>query len=150
MSATFAFLHHLAAFVLFASLAVELVLVKTPLTLVSARKILLADLIYGISASVILIVGGLRVMFFEKGPDYYMHNHAFMAKMGLFIFIGLVSIYPTVKLMAWRPALRAGKLPDVTPRQLRTIGRVIHGELTGLVLMILCAAMMARGIGMPG
>lgn len=150
MSTLFAFLHHLAAFVLFAALTVELVLLKTPLTLVSARKILRADLAYGIAAGLILAIGVLRVLYFEKGAAYYLHNGAFHAKMGLFVAVGLASIYPTVRLLRWRPALSAGQLPDVSPAQLRTLGRVIHAELTGLALMMLFAAMMARGVGSFG
>ena len=57
MAPLFAFLHHLAAFSLFAALVVEFVLLRDALTLSSARKILLADMILGIAAASIFIVG---------------------------------------------------------------------------------------------
>ena len=61
MAALFAFLHHLAAFTLVASLAVEMVVIGGELTLQAARKLRLADLAYGISAGLLLIVGLARV-----------------------------------------------------------------------------------------
>ena len=62
MRVLFAFLHHLAAFVLFSALFLELVLVKGELTAWSARKILLYDLVYGSAAIVVAIAGLLRVV----------------------------------------------------------------------------------------
>ena len=71
MAALFAFLHHLAAFVLVAAIAVEFVLIKSELNVANARKILRADQIYGAAAGALLVVGLLRVFFFEKGAAYY-------------------------------------------------------------------------------
>ena len=68
MAALFAFLHHIAAFTLFAAIVVEFVLLRGTLTVESARKILRADMILGISAGVLLIVGLARVFHFEKAP----------------------------------------------------------------------------------
>jgi putative membrane protein len=67
MTSFFAFLHHVAAFALVAALVVEFVLIKEDLTLKSARKLQLADLAFGISAGIVLVVGLLRVFYFEKG-----------------------------------------------------------------------------------
>lgn len=87
MVAFFAFLHHIAAFALVAALTVELALTKGELTLQSARKIPLYDLVFGIAASVVLIVGLLRVFYFEKGADYYFHNAAFHTKLSLYVIV---------------------------------------------------------------
>jgi putative membrane protein len=38
----------------------------------------------------------------------------------------------------------------VSPHKLRTIRRIIHWELAGVVLLVLCAALMARGVGFFG
>ena len=102
MAALFAFLHHLAAFTLVASLAVEMVVIGGELTLEAARKLRLADLAYGISAGFLLIVGLARVFHFEKGATYYFHTWTFLAKLALFVTIGLVSIIPTVEFLSWR------------------------------------------------
>lgn len=71
MAAFFAFLHHLSAFTLFAALVVEFVLIRSVLTVETARKIQRADMIFGISAGVLLLVGLGRVFHFEKGAYYY-------------------------------------------------------------------------------
>ena len=148
MNALFAFLHHIAAFVLFAAMVIEFILLKDDMTLANARRLLRTDAVFGISAGIVLVVGILRVIYFEKGVDYYMHSVPFMAKITLFVAIGLLSIYPTVRFMAWRPAVKQGKAPAVDARTLRRLRTVLHVELTGVVVLILMAAMMARGIGM--
>ena len=64
MSTLFAFLHHLCAFTLVAALAIEFVLIRGELTLVSARRLLMTDMVYGITAGALLVIGLLRVFFF--------------------------------------------------------------------------------------
>ena len=147
MSAFLAFLHHVAAFVIFAALVVEFVTLKDPLTLQSARRLLRADQIYGAAAGILLVVGLLRVFYFEKGASFYFGNPSFIAKLGLFISVGLLSIYPTIRFLSWRSALKQGQVPAVDPRVLRLLRAIVHGELAGLVLILLFAALMARGIG---
>lgn len=148
MAALFAFLHHIAAFTLVAALAVELVLIRTMPTLESARRIIFADLIFGVSAGVILVVGLGRVFHFEKGATYYFHTWTFIAKLTLFILVGLVSIIPTREFLSWRVAVRKGQAPAVSAEKLRSLRSIIHAELAGVVLIILCAALMAKGIGL--
>ena len=148
MAALFAFLHHLAAFTLVASLAVEMVVIGGELTLEAARKLRLADLAYGISAGLLLIVGLARVFHFEKGATYYFHTWTFLAKLALFVTIGLVSIIPTVEFLSWRRSVGLGKPPPVSARKVRMLRFIIHLELAGVVLILLFAAMMAKGIGL--
>jgi putative membrane protein len=147
MNSLFAFLHHVAAFTVFATLVVELVLLKDELSVQRARKIQRADLAFGISAGVVLVIGLLRVFYFEKGASYYFHSIPFIAKLSLFAVVGLVSIYPTMQFLSWGGALKQGRAPSVTPGTLRSLRMIIHAELTGIVIIILCAALMARGVG---
>jgi putative membrane protein len=146
MSTLFAFLHHLAAFALVAALAVEFVLLRGALTQERARQLLAADFIFGAAAGAILVAGLLRVMYFEKGPAYYLHSAPFLAKMALFLAVGLLSIRPTRTFLSWRRALREGQVPVVGDARLRRVRAVIHWELAGIALLILCAALMARGV----
>lgn len=147
MAALFAFLHHLAAFALVAAIAVEFVVIRGALTVDSARKLRALDAVYGASAGLLLIVGLLRVFYFEKGAAFYFGNAFFIAKLTLFIIVGLLSIYPTLQFAAWRKALKVGQLPPVDESRLHAIRRIIHWELAGIALILLCAALMARGIG---
>lgn len=150
MNAVIAFLHHIAFVAIMLTLSAEMLTLKQPLTLASARKIQIYDAIYGVSAILILIIGGLRVMYFEKGGDYYLHSAPFIAKMILFVIVGLISIQPTVTFIKWGKSLKHGILPTLTDAQNRKLRLIIHVELTLLALMILCAAMTAKGIGYMG
>ena len=150
MSPAFAFLHHVAAFALVAALAVEFVLLRDELNLKSARRLLAADAIYGASAVLVLVIGTLRVLYFEKGGAYYIHSVPFIAKIALFVCIGLLSITPTREFLSWRKSLREGRVPQFDAGKLRKLRSIIHLELAGIVLLILCAALMARGVGYFG
>ncbi|HWV63327.1 MAG TPA: DUF2214 family protein [Oxalicibacterium sp.] len=150
MNVLVAFLHHLCFVAIMLLLSFEMLLLKQPLTLTSARKIMRYDAIYGAFAGAVLIVGALRVMYFEKGPLYYMHSTPFMAKMALFVAVGLISIYPTLTFLKWGKSLKQGIVPELGDAQGRRLRILIHVELTLLLLMMLCAAMMAKGIGYAG
>jgi putative membrane protein len=150
MSAFFAFLHHVAAFALVAAVVVEFVLIRDELSARTARRLQLADMILGISAGAVLLVGLLRVFYFEKGAAFYWHSATFIAKFALFVLVALLSIYPTVKFISWGKAVKQGVAPAVDAGTRRAIRRLIHLELIGVVLILLFAALMARGIGHLG
>ena len=149
-SALFAFLHHAAAFLLVAVVMVELVLMRSEITVATARTLLRMDSVYGVSAVLLLIFGFIRVFYTEKGAGYYFHSGPFLAKLTLFIIVGLLSIVPTVKFLGWRKAVQAGQAPALDDATRRRIRMIIHTELTLLFLIMLCAALMARGIGFIG
>lgn len=146
MPSFFAFLHHIAAFTLVAALVLEFVLIKDVIDIKTARKLQIADIVFGTSAGVVLVVGFLRVFYFEKGASFYFHSLPFIAKLGLFALIGLLSIYPTVEFLSWRKPLKQGCLPLVSDGKRRLIRSLIHGELIAVVLLILGASLMARGV----
>ena len=139
-----AFLHHVAAFTLVAALAAELVLLRGELAPAQVRRLALIDALLGMSAGVVLAVGLLRVFYFEKGAAYYFHSGAFHAKAALFVLVAAASIYPTLKFLSWRRGA------SVEAGQVRVIRKLVHLELPGVVLILLFAALMARGIGNLG
>jgi putative membrane protein len=143
---TAAFIHHAAAFLIVAALMVELVVLKSELTPTSARSVLRMDAVYGIAALVLLVAGFVRVFYTEKGSAYYFDSGAFLLKLTLFIVVGLLSIYPTLKFMGWRKALRAGSVPELDARTRRKVRMLIHIQLTLLFVIMLMAIMMARGV----
>jgi putative membrane protein len=145
MSTLFAFLHHLCAFTLVSAVAIEFALIRSELTLSSARRLQVTDLVLGIAAGALLLVGLLRVFLFEKGPDYYWHSHAFLTKFSLFVVMAMVSIIPTLEFLSWGEALTAGEVPAISAKKLKLVTAVIHGELLAIVIILLCAAIMARG-----
>jgi putative membrane protein len=145
MSTFFAFLHHVAAFTLVSALAVEFVLIRQEFTLASARRLPIIDAVLGVSAGLLLIVGLVRVFYFEKGALYYFSSHAFLTKFAVFIIVALLSIVPTVEFLSWRKALKAGQVPVVDAKRMRLVRSLIHGELIGILIILLCAAIMAHG-----
>ena len=80
MAWLFAFLHHAAAFALVAALTAELVLLRSELNPQTVRRLQRADMALGLSATLLLVVGLLRVFYFEKGAAYYFQNTAFLVK----------------------------------------------------------------------
>ena len=143
---TAAFLHHIAAFVVVGALMVELVVLRNDLTIQSARSVLRMDMAYGIAALVLLVVGFTRVFYTEKGAGYYFASGSFLTKLTLFIIVGLLSIYPTMKFLGWRKTLRDGRVPEFDPGTRRKVRMLIHIELTLIFVIILMAVMMARGV----
>src|ERR1700749_4889680 len=139
MTTLFAFLHHLSAFTLVAAVAIEFTLIRQELTLASARRLQVTDIVLGIAAGALLVIGVLRVFFFEKGADYYWHSHAFLAKFGLFIIIGLLSIVPTMEFLSWRGAIQDGQVPVMNASTRRRVSMIIHIELAAIVVILLCA-----------
>jgi putative membrane protein len=139
-NALMAFLHHLAAFAVVAAIVVEFVLIRDELNARTVRRLAIADAVLGLSATMLLVVGLLRVFYFEKGAAYYFTNGAFIAKLALFVLIVLASIYPTMKFVGWRK-----NAPN--PAAVPAIQRILHLELIGVALILLAAALMAKGIG---
>jgi putative membrane protein len=146
-SALMAFLHHVAAFTVVAALGVEVALFKPPLSLLQARRLLITDNIFGAAAGAVLIIGLLRVAYFEKGPGYYWHDLFFIAKFSAFILAALISIYPTLIFLSWGKSLKAGAVPEIPAERTQRVRLCLMLELTAIVVILLCAAFMARGLG---
>jgi putative membrane protein len=147
-SALVAFTHHLLAFVLVACIAYEFIAYRKDMSMAEARGIQRVDLAYGITAGLLLIVGLLRVFFFEKGPVYYSHNLFFWTKMTAFLLVAVLSIDPTLRYIRWNKVLRENQPPQINESEFRRTRLVLWLEVVGIGVILLSAAMMARGIGM--
>ncbi len=94
--------HFLAVFLLIASMAIEFSLLRGPLTTPEGiRRLVMADRGYGMAAVLVIAAGVSRVYFGAKDESYYFQLHSFWTKMGVFVLIGLISIWPTVRILAW-------------------------------------------------
>jgi putative membrane protein len=145
MTVLFAFLHHVAAFTLVAALAIEFTLIRQELTPNLVRRLAITDAVFGAAATVLLVVGLCRVFFFEKGAAYYWSNHAFLGKFSLFVITAVLSIIPTIEFMRWRKAVKAGHMPAIPAERVKRARTIIHIELAAIVLILLFAAIMAKG-----
>ena len=147
-SSAFAFLHFLAVFGIFAIVFLQWQTMSAAPSLAEAKRIQSNDRWYGILAGVVLVVGFLRVFYFEKGRAFYTANPFFHAKLTLFVLVGLLSIYPTVRFIKWRAQTKQGLAPVVPPAEYRRIVLVLRVELVLLLAMAICASLMARGVGL--
>ena len=147
VSAVFAFFHHLCAFTLTACLVYEFIAYRQGLSIAEARRIQRVDLVYGISAGLLLVVGLLRVFFFEKGVNFYTHSPFFWVKMAAFAIVGLLSIDPTIRYIRWNKTIRENVAPEITEVEYKRTRLLLRLEMVGIVVILLSAPMMARGIG---
>ena len=149
-TAVFAFLHHLAAFTLVATIVFEHAIFAPVLSVEVARKLRRIDAYYGIAAGVLVVVGFLRVFYFEKGASYYFHDAWFIVKIATFALVGILSIYPTKVFLSWRSALAQERPPQITAPVARAVRICLMLELAGILVILLAAPLMARGIGFFG
>jgi putative membrane protein len=147
-SALFAFLHFFAVFGVFATVFLEWQTMSPAPTRAEALRIQRCDRWYGMFAMTLVVVGLLRVYYFEKGRAFYFSNPIFNAKMTLFVLVGLLSIYPTLRFIRWRAQTRQGAAPVVSADEYRRIMMVLRTELFLLLCAAICASLMARGIGL--
>ena len=147
-NALFAFLHFLAVFGIFATIFLQWQTMSTAPTRAEALRIQRCDRWYGMFAMTLVVVGLLRVYYFEKGSAFYFANPFFNAKMVLFVLVGLISIYPTVRFIKWRAQTRQGAAPVVSADEHRRIMWVLRAELVLLLFAAICASLMARGVGL--
>ena len=147
-SAVMAFLHHLAAFTLVGSIIYEHTAFRKDLSLVEARRIQRMDILYGVSAAFLLVVGLLRVFYFEKGAPFYAQNWFFWTKMLGFALAGVLSIYPTMRFLSWRRSIARNEVPVISEQDASRIKMILRLELLAILIILFSAAMMARGAGM--
>ncbi|MDB9495963.1 DUF2214 family protein [Spirulina major CS-329] len=147
-SAIAAYIHYLSFALIFASLTLEHQTFKPELTVKEGWRMIIADTLYGIAAIAILVTGALRVMYFGQGPSFYSQNPIFWVKIGIFIAVGLLSLYPTISYLRWVKGLRADTAPVIGETQAKVITGIIRAELLGFALIPLFASLMARGIGL--
>jgi putative membrane protein len=139
-----AWIHYVGIMLLIASLLGEHLMLKPELTIAQARTIQRLDIVYGASATTVLVTGIVR-MFLEKGASYYNHQIAFHILVGIFVIVALLSIYPTVIFQRWRSDIVAGRGQQLAQPQFRKIQMIMRLEMTLLLLAPFFATWMAHG-----
>ena len=140
------FLHFICAFGVVFTLIYEKINFKQNLSNKEVRRLQAADKYYGISALLVLIIGFLRVLYFEKGSEFYFSNPFFHIKLTLFIIIGLLSIYPTIQFVKWNKLIIQGRKLALDNKEYIRIKRILSLEVTLIIFLMLSASLMAKGI----
>ena len=110
-----------------------------------ARSVLIADNLWGVSAVILLITGGMRAFGgYEKGTDYYLHQPLFHLKMTLFVLILLLEVAPMITLIKWRTSRARGAA--INTGRAALFARISHIEGLLVLLMVVAATGMARGV----
>jgi len=139
--------HHLIVFALVVLVALEISLLKPPLDAARITRVARIDIIYGVLAVAIIVVGFARAGMAAKGWHYYSHNLYFWLKIGTFALIGVLSALPTASFLRWRRAVKADPSWVPASNELRRVRVLLHIEATLFVPLIAFAAAMARGYG---
>lgn len=118
-----------------------------PLDAEGRRQLLRHDNAWGVAAVLWLATGLFRAFGgVEKGLNFYMASSAFHLKMGLFVLVMLLELWPMLTFLRWRLDIARGNEPDT--RRARTFLWINRAEAVLIVGMVFVASFMARGVGM--
>jgi putative membrane protein len=140
--------HHLLIFTIAAIIAIEFAVVRPGIDPAQIRRVARFDLGYGIAAVLLVGIGFSRVYFGIKGPAFYLQNAVFWAKIAAFALVGLLSILPTLRLLAWRWLAERDRAFAPPAAEMTTVRRLLTIEACVFVLIPILAAAMARGYGL--
>ncbi len=137
-----AIVHHITVFGLVALLAMEWVMLRD--ATVDPARLTKVDAGYGLVAGLAVVIGICRVFWGGKGWAFYEANPFFWAKMGLFVLMALVSIGPTLLFIRWRRAAAGAEAFTPPAKELKRARTWVRLEALLLILLLGCAAAMAR------
>jgi putative membrane protein len=140
-------LHFVLAFMLVGAILAEAIILRLPVDGRVSRLLLRVDLVYAISAGLIIIAGISRVVWGAKGWAYYQDQAFFWAKLATFAVIGLLSIAPTRSFMRWVKQANADPAFVVAEADARRVRRLVEVEILLVAALVLFAALMARAFG---
>jgi putative membrane protein len=143
-----AILHHLLVFSLAGIIAAEFVLIRNELSASTLSRLARIDRHYGLLALLIIVVGVARVYWGLKGWEFYVYNWVFWAKMAAFAGVGLLSIVPTVRFIAWSRQAATDPGWRVPEAEYASVKTYLRWEAIVFLLIPVFAAAMARGYGL--
>jgi putative membrane protein len=145
LEAVLAALHVVAILTLVVFLSSEAALCRVEwMNAAVVQRLVRLDLIYGITAVVLLATGVARLYWGTKGFSWYVSQPLFHIKMTLFVLMGLLSIKPTLTFRRWLRQLGAtGALP--APDEVRSTRRWVMVQSHILPVVAVVAVFWARG-----
>ena len=137
------YFHFVSILATVGTLTVEWLLTGQSQTRGELARLARIDLAYGI-ASLSLVAAGLTLWLggIGKPAEFYSGNPVFLAKVGLVVAVGLLSLPPTFFFIRERKG--EASEPVQIPAYVR---RCIRAELVAMMFVPLLAVLMARGIG---
>lgn len=138
------YLHFVFIFVVVSCVVTEHLLLKPQMTKAELKRLSTIDGIYGL-ASILVVGAGLTLWLggIGKPAEFYTNNHIFLTKVGLFVIVGLLSIYPTIFFLKNRKGDNLEEVVNIP----KSVKMVIRVELLILFTLPLLAVLMAKGVG---
>jgi putative membrane protein len=110
------------------------------------RRLFAADSVWGIAAVLWIATGLLRAFGgLEKGTQFYLGSTLFWVKLGLFVLVVTLEIWPMLTFIRWRMQLGRGQTPDTSRAHAFYV--LTHIEMALVVVIVFVASFMARGFG---
>ena len=109
-------------------------------------RLLRADSMWGLAALLWIATGLLRVFGgLEKSSMFYLRNGFFLVKMGLFVAILVLEIFPMITFIRWRIARARGSVP-IAGAPFGVLVRLNDVEVALVVVIPFVASLMGRGV----
>ncbi|MEO0556410.1 MAG: DUF2214 family protein [Bacteroidota bacterium] len=137
------YIHFIGILIVFGMVLSELVLVQKELKRSVIKRMFVFDGIYGAFSLVVVGAGLYLWLGIGKSAEFYTSNPLMHAKVGLFILVGVLSLWPTVFYFK----NRKGRIDEVV-KVPSYIKRIIQIELGLLIIIPLLATLMAQGVGL--
>lgn len=139
----FRYLHFAALLLLAAAVLIQNIAIKPTISNEDARNLARVDKAAGMGALLSLLFGLTLWLWIGKPAAFYSDNPAFHAKLGLFVVLIALAIYPALFFQRHaRTTLPALQVPS-------SVRVLLRLELVVLALLPVLAFLIARGIGLP-
>lgn len=147
LDAILAYLHFISIFVLFAFMTAQWALLRGPLEARGVRLLGRMDVWYFGAGAAALLTGFLRAGLGAKGADFYFGAWPIYVKIGLFLAVGVISVFPTLAFVRWRRALDHDPGWSVPADEQARMRKLVMLEVHLAALIPVFAVIMARGLG---
>lgn len=136
------YLHFLGLIGIASTLTAEHLLIKKQMLRSELKRIAIIDLIYGISAILMVVAGLMLWLSVGKPAELYSKNWIFHTKFTLVIIMSICSFPPTF--FFYKNSKGDPNESVILPKRIKILLRI---QLTLLLLIPILAVLMARGIG---
>ena len=147
LDALLSYLHFMAIFLLFSFLTVETMMMRGALDETAVRVLGRVDVWFFGSAIAALVTGFMRLVWGVKGPGFYLSAWPIYVKVLLFLAVGVISVWPTLRFIRWRRMFERDAGWAVPEAERRLVRRLVMIEVHLAALIPLIAVIMSRGLG---
>jgi putative membrane protein len=148
-SALVAYTHYVGLLLCTACIVQERALVSTTMSTSDESTLRTTNLVYWLSALVVIASGGVRVGAYGKGWEFYSHEPWFWVKLALVGVWTASSCFPTIQHIlreqSKNPA--TGQYYPMSEALVSRMQSLYVAELTALLFIPVAATLMARGVG---